>query len=387
MKALKPFDDASNHTVVALFDKAPKTGAYPIPYRVWNAKPNFSRAIPVNTSLVDVLKRVDISGKEAAPVENLGTPWAVLDKGRHKLLKALAGTCTWTDGRKGITADLNGVYFVPILQNNGTLIQIESQPNAGKKDIGAKRKAWIEPTLMYPLIKGAGDFEACYMKTSAPTYSEPLLYTFVPNTGISTADYRNCAQDINSPALNKTKAWFANFKKLLDERSTYRRQMKGAPNHAVYNVGDYTFQPWKVIWPEMSSTFYAAVASNANVPLMGNRPYVPDHKIYFAGFDDKEPAYFLCGLLNTSMVREWIQSHTVNIQVGNVFKHTKLPKFDPTSIAHLQLASIVEQAHAEHNAVKRAALLAQIELQGYAILAAWIFSLKKPAKKKAVKKV
>jgi len=386
MKALKPFDDASNHTVVALFDKAPKAGTYPIPYRVWNAKANFSRAIPVNTSLSDVLLRVDISGKEAAPVENLGTPWAVLDKGRHKLLKALAGTCTWTDGRKGITTDLNGVYFVPILRDNGTFIEIESQPNAGKKNIGSVQKAWIEPTLMYPLIKGAGDFEACYMKTSAPSYSEPLLYTFVPNSGISTADYRACTQEIATPALKRTKAWFANFKTLLDERSTYRRQMKGAPNHAVYNVGDYTFQPWKVIWPEMSSTFYAAVAGNANVPLMGSRPYVPDHKIYFAGFDDKEPAYFLCGLLNTGIVREWIQSHTVNIQVGNVFKHTKLPKYDASNSDHVHLASIVELAHAEHNAVKRNVLLAQIELVGDAILAAWIKSLKAPVKKKTIKK-
>ena len=80
--------------------------------------------------------------------------------------------------------------------------------------------------------------------------------------------------------------------------------MQGAPFFAIYNVGPYTFQPWKVIWPEMSSRFFAAVAGSAPIPGGGLRPYVPDHKIYFAAFDAPELAYYLCALLNAPMVRE-----------------------------------------------------------------------------------
>ncbi len=177
---------------------------------------------------------------------------------------------------------------------------------------------------------------------------------------------------MNCPDLAKTKAWFSGYKTLLNDRSTYRRQMKGAPFYAVYNVGDYTFQPWKVVWPEMSSRFYAAVAGSTEVPIAGKRPYVPDHKVYFAGFDEKEAAYFLCGLLNTPMVREWVESHIVSIQVGDIFKHMQLPEYDEGNVRHVALAMLVEKAHDEHDKVARAEVVSEIESDGAEIMKSWM---------------
>lgn len=372
MKALKPFNDAANHTVVAIFDKSKKPGKYPVPYRLWNSAPGFTRAIPPSLSLPAVMERVAITTKEAAPVDEKGSPWAVLTKGRFKILKALSGECTWVAGRKGITTDLNGVYFVNVLQDNGTLVQIRSRPEAGKKALGTVKTAWVEPKLLYPLVKGAGDFEPCYLRLNNPNRVDEKLYTFVPNIGIDKADYTASEIAMNSAHLAKTKAWFSTYRTLLVVRSTYRRQMKGAPFYGVYNVGYYTLQPWKVVWPEMSTSFYAAVAGSSTVPIMGSRPYVPDHKVYFTGFNNRQPAYFLCGLLNTPMVREWVESHTVSIQVGDVFKHMNLPKYDPKNAAHVSLSKLVEKSHSEHNAVKRALLVAKVENDGESVLAAWL---------------
>lgn len=374
MKALKPFADAANHTSVAVFDKTKKPGTYPVPYRLWYSAPGFTKAIPASSSLSAVMKRVSITVKEAAPVDGKGSPWAVLTKGRFNTLKALSGACTWVAGRKGITTDLNGVYFVPVIQDNGILVQICSRPDAGKKALGAVKTAWVEPTLLYPLVKGAGDFESCYLRLNNPSADDDVLYTFVPNIGIDKADYTASEIAMNGVPLKKTKAWFTAYKTLLEARSTYRRQMKGAPFYDVYNVGDYTFQPWKVVWPEMSTRFYAAVAGSSTVPVVGVRPYVPDHKVYFAGFDDKKPAHFLCGLLNTPMVREWVESHTVSIQMGDVFKHMNLPEYDATNTSHVALSKLVEKSHGEHNAVKRARLVAQVEKDGEVVLTTWISS-------------
>lgn len=184
MKALKPFEDATNHTVVAVFDKTTKRAAYPVPYRLWGAKGTNSRTIPVMLSLPDVLARVSIADREAVPVDGPGSPWAVLAKGRYGVLKTMAGACEWISGRKGITPDLNGVYFVPIINSNNNLVQVRSRPEAGKKDIGKAKTAWVENSLLYPLIKGAGDFEACYLRLGNPNWDEEKLYTFVPNRGI-----------------------------------------------------------------------------------------------------------------------------------------------------------------------------------------------------------
>ena len=372
MKALKPFEDATNHTVVAVFDKTRKPCAYPIPYRLWDSKASYSRSIPSRLSLSEVQARVAIENKEAAPVDGLGSPWAVLGKGRYTALQGIAGACEWVAGRKGITTDLNGVYFVPIINSKDNLVQVRSRPEAGKKDIGKAKTAWVEATLIYPLIKGAGDFEACYLRLDNPKRSDEDLYTFVPNRGIGNDDYEACGNEMNAAGLSKTKAWFSHYHVLLNARSTYRRQMKGAPFFAIYNVGDYTFLPWKVVWPEMSSRFYAAVAGSATVPGIGTRPYVPDHKVYFAAFDDKEPACFLCGLLNTPMVREWIESHNVSIQVGDVFKHMRLPEFNNERPEHVKLAKLVKKAHGEHDAAKRAMLIRKIEQDGEMILISWM---------------
>jgi len=378
MKALKPFDDASNHTVVAAFNKTTKPGTYPVPYRLWDSAPGSTKAIPVAMDLSSVMARVAITTKEAAPVDVAGSPWAVLTKGRYKALQALSGTCSWVAGRKGITTDLNGVFFVPVVNSNSKnkLVQVRSRPEAGKKDIGPAKTAWVETDLLYPLVKGAGDFEACYLRLNNPKRTEEDLYTFVPNRGIGNTDYVFSEAEMNGKELAKTKAWFSGYKTLLNDRSTYRRQMQGAPFYAVYNVGDYTFQPWKVVWPEMSSRFYAAVAGSAMVPIAGKRPYVPDHKVYFAGFDKKKPAYFLCGLLNTPMVREWVESHIVSIQVGDVFKHMRLPEYDETNVLHVALAALVEKAHSEHDETKRAAVVRKIESDGEVILKTWMLRRK-----------
>jgi hypothetical protein len=371
MKDLKPFEDATNHTVVAVFEKTKKAGSYPIPYRLWKSHKGESKAIPSALSLEDVMERVAVVPHEAVPVDGLGSPWSVLVQGRYQEIKALSGTCEWTAGRKGITPDLNGVYFVPIIKSNGSLVQIRSRPDAGKKNIGSAKTTWVEPTLLYPLIKGAGDFEACYLRLSNPDRDDETLYTFVPNRGINGDAYDESDAVMNLPSLAKTRAWFSNYKTLLNDRSTYRRQMKGAPYFAIYNVGDYTFDPWKVIWPEMSSRFYAAVPSNAAVPIVGERPYVPDHKVYFSSFAKKEPAYFLCGLLNSPTVREWIESHNISIQIGNIFKHTNLPKYNGENRLHVALATMVEKAHSEHGSAKRKVLVKKIEEAAEQILKVW----------------
>jgi hypothetical protein len=372
MKQLKPFDDASNHTTVAVFNKSKKPAKFPVRYRVWDNKEGFSRAIPVSSPLSAVKKRVAIANKEAAPADGEGSPWAILSNGRFKLLSKISGKCEWFSGRKGITTDLNGVYFVPVTQDNGKQVEICSRPEAGKKDIGVSRTSWVEPTLLYPLIKGAGDFEACYLRLDNPEYQEQKLYTFVPNKGIDKTDYVESENAMNAPALKRTKAWFNSYKTLLQSRSTYRRQMPGAPFYDVYNVGNYTFQPWKVIWPEMAKNFYAAVAGASTIPIVGSRPYVPDHKVYFVGFDRKRPAYFLCGLLNSPMVREWIESHTVSIQMGDVFKHMKLPQYIASDSDHTKLSRLVERSHSEHEKNKRIKIIIKIESLAEKIINKWI---------------
>ena len=98
------------------------------------------------------------------------------------------------------------------------------------------------------------------------------------------------------------------------------------------------------VWAEQGK-FGAAVVNTAPVPLGEARPFVPDHKLFFADFQEPEPAYYLCGLLNAPSVKEYIESHNISIQLGDVFKHLTLPPFDPAEARHQELSELARQTH------------------------------------------
>lgn len=357
LKLLKPFPKVANKTAIVRMRKVgSKTlTAYPVPYTVWEKSTGQSGSIPEHATKAAVLARVDQKQWEATPVSGGNSPWAVLPPGRFQDMANIQGESDWIAGRKGITTDLNGVYMVRILAENPKtgLVQVETRPEAGKTDIGPARKFWIEPSLLYPLLKGAADFSACHVHVSEQ------LYVLTPNKGINKSDY--AAADKALGQLPQTKKYFDHFKALLARRSTYRLRQKGAPSYVVYNAGSYTFAPYKVVWAELSTTFEAAVVTEADVPLIGKRPFVPDHKVYFADFTDEDEAYFVAGTLNSTLIQEYIESHTIQIQVSNIFKHLSIPKYDPTDKDHRKLVQATKDAHSAKSAKARQALLAEID--------------------------
>ncbi|WP_020176965.1 Eco57I restriction-modification methylase domain-containing protein [Methyloferula stellata] len=366
LRKLKPFAKVANRSAIMRLQKvaATKKPSYPIPYRIWEKAGSASAVIPESLLKNDVEKRVAIKNWEAIPVEGGNSPWAVLPKGRFKDMAKIQGRSDWIAGRKGVTTDLNGVYMVRIVDTDKAqnLFQIETRPEAGRTDIGPARKFWVEPDFLYPLIKGAGDFSACHL------HIEDDLYMFIPNKGIQQADYASAMAKMAT--LKLTEKYFKAFKTKLSTRATYKQRQPTAPYYVVYNSGAYTFAPYKVMWAEQSSTFEAVVVENTKMPLNGKRPYVPDHKVFFADFTDADTAYFVCGILNSALVREYVESHTIQIQVSNIFKHLSIPRFDPKNVGHRKVIELCRQAHAATTDTARKSLLADMDIKTEALLKA-----------------
>lgn len=341
LKLLKPFPKVANKTAIVRLRKvgSKQLTKYPVPYTVWEKAIGQGASLPENLTKTGVLARVNQKLWEATPVSGGNSPWAILPPGRFKDMEKLQGQSDWIAGRKGITADLNGVYMVRVIASNPAngLVQVETRPEAGKTDIGPARKFWIEPALLYPLLKGASDFSACHVHVKSE------LFVIVPNQGILKADY--LAAETTMASLPQTKKYLQHFKAMLERRSTYRLRQPKAPFYAVYNSGAYTFSPYKVVWAELSSTFEAAVFASGTVPLVGPRPYVPDHKVYFADFQNEAEAHFVCGVLNSTLVKEYVESHTIQIQVSNIFKHMSIPRYDPNNSDHVALSKASLKAH------------------------------------------
>ncbi|MBB6169925.1 PBP1b-binding outer membrane lipoprotein LpoB, partial [Chelatococcus composti] len=103
--------------------------------------------------------------------------------------------------------------------------------------------------------------------------------------------------------------------------------------------------------------FEAVVVTTGRVPLAGERPFVPDHKVYFADFDDENTSYFVCAMLNSAMVKEYIESHTIQIQVSNIFKHMSIPRFKAADARHTKIVDLCKKAHLAKNDASRAEIL------------------------------
>lgn len=377
MKDLKPFVDAANKTAIVMFTKqAGGVTSYPLDYRIWigkskfdsagnpmvgrSGKPQRLKAIDPRLACSDVLNLVDVIQMEANPVSDTmeGAPWAIMKPGHFAAYKTLFGPSTWVNGRKGITTDLNGVYFVNVLDSNAAAgtVKVRTRPHEGKTELGSPREFWVESESLYPLAKGAGDLHPCYF------LPECELYAFVPNKGINKADLDHAASSYNTQTNPKTFNFFKAYKSHLESRSTFKTRMKSAPFFAIYNVGDYTFAPFKVIWAEMTGDFAAAVVEMGTVPGYGKRVYVADHKLYFADFSEPEPAYFLCGLLHSEIVKEMIEAHNVSTNMGDIFKHVSLPSFNSKNTDHIKLAGIVKQAHGQHDGTVRTRTVGKVRL-------------------------
>ncbi|ELY5216199.1 N-6 DNA methylase [Vibrio cholerae] len=341
LKSLKPFPDAANKTVIVGFEKVQQqVDPYPVPYYIWNAKSGYKKALSENDTLDVISKGIVRNVMEANPVGEINSPWAVMGVGDFEKTSNIRGKSDWIAGRKGVTADLNSIYMVEILDvdHKRGLVLIETRPEAGKKDIGVAKKFWIEPELLYPMVKGAADFSAfCFN----PKHN---LYHLVPNKAITKQKLLD-AEDRLENDLPETFRYLEAYKDKLLDRSTYKARLNKYAFYHIYNVGEYSFAPYKVMWAEQSGTFKAAVCSSKDVPLVGSRPYVPDHKVYFVECYSKEMAHYICGLLNCELVKNYIESHTISIQVSNVFKHLRLPKFDMNCSDSLRLSSLSERLH------------------------------------------
>lgn len=368
LKALKPFPDAANKTVIFVAQKGEERPTYPVDYVVWESIPGASKTIPEHATKQEVLGRTMREENEANPVHGVASPWAILPPGEFETCHKLIGGCTWTEGRKGITCDLNGVYFVDVVSvsRDGSRVRVETRPEAGRTNIGPKQKFWIEPELLYPVIKGAADLGPCCFN---PRHE---LYAIVPNKGI-TSPFLTQAQNTVENSNPRLFAYFRHFEQQLRNRSTYKTRMPTAPYYAIYNVGEYTFAPWKVVWPEQpgNNGLPVAVVNTRTLPGVGERVVIPDHKIYFAEFEDSTKAFFLCGLLTCGVVQRFIMSFHIMLQVGDIFKHLRLPEFNPEDERHLQLVELVRTAHLEQNPHRKQAVLEQISCLGNVIIERW----------------
>ena len=359
---VKPFRRLTNKPAVFVWKHGIPT-SYPVDYKVW--KKVGQNPIPEDASLNQVGGLIQATDMKAIPLPP-DRRWSILLPQHMTLVPRLRGGSTAWRGRKGITTDLNAAYFVEIvgLGASSGLVKIRTRPDSGRKPVPLLDRD-VDGALVYPLLKGAREFGAF-------SYTPYNLVAIIPNQVItsipSEASFRR--------RYRATYGYFRRINRVKDNdgvpllvgRSTWRKRMEpmGAPFYAIYNVGSYTFAPYKVVWAEMAGSIAAAVVGSETLPhSLGTKPIVPDHKVYFVSTKDENEAHFLCAMLNSEPVRIFVNSFTIKIQVGTIFRHLKLPPYNAGNIRHQNLVKLSKQAHASGINPTRQA---QIDAEAWAVV-------------------
>ncbi len=310
-KAVAPFDGVSVHPVLLLLEAGSGGTQWPVPYRVLGR----------DGAAREVL---------AAPVPGTADgPWLKGSAGHHALWRRLfdAGAPAAYRARKGVTTDRNGIYFVSATNAGDGLVRIRNHPELGRSPELPRLEAEIEPTHLFPLLRGRG-------LTPFHIAPDPDLRVIIPQRGMH--------GDPDLPATcPRTFAWFQPFEAELRRRASFRRYQARQPYWSSWSTGPYSFAPWKVLWREISSRFAAAYLGPVEDPLLGATVAVPDHKLYFVPVSNEDEAAYLTGLLNAPIISEAITSYAAALGLGTgVVETLRLPSYDPANAGHREVSAL-----------------------------------------------
>ncbi|MBM3302021.1 MAG: SAM-dependent DNA methyltransferase, partial [Deltaproteobacteria bacterium] len=119
---------------------------------------------------------------------------------------------------------------------------------------------------------------------------------------------------------------------------------ESAPFYSIFDVGEYTFAPYKVVWPNIASELACVVVSGHE-----GKTVVPQHIITLVATENAEEAHFVCALLNSAPVNFTVQSYSQkggkSFGTPHVLENVRIPRYDPANSTHRRLAALSQQAH------------------------------------------
>lgn len=335
MTEIKPFEGAANRTAILIMDKGRKM-EYPLrSYALWY-KPSGGSTVPEDITLDELSrdKLVTFRVFIAKPIDSKDETTAWITGKEHALhavekiigqsdYQANAGVCTW----------LNGVYWLEILNKRQDGILVVRNITEGTKIRVDNIQAAIEPNLIYPLLNG---------RDVVRWQASPRIYTLMVQDPDRRRGYDENWLQIQYPL---TYAYLKYFENELRKRSGYKRYFRDTdPFYSVFNVGNYTFAPYKVVWARIANSLACAVVSEID-----GKCVIPQNIVTLVATDNRDEAHYICAMLNSSMCNYALQSYSQkggkSFGTPQVLENLKVPAFIANDQVHQKLALLSQQAH------------------------------------------
>jgi len=338
---LYPFEGAVNRTSMLVI-KEGKT-KFPIPCVMWS-NPR-SKGMDMEATLEEVKKTTRQFDMILTPIKEgkAETPWMEITSKSKKAIDVIVGESPWYKAFEGINTALNAVYWIDILSKQPNGLLITNPPLPGQKKKVKQVKQVVEKNWVYPLIRGR-DVKKWYV---VGEYG----WIIVPHDSKTGKPLNENEIKIKYP---KTYGYFLSFKNDLEKRSIHKLWGKNNPFYSVYDIGDYTFYPYKVVWKRIAGAITGKAVSFVSTViepiedkyLEGLKPIVLNDSLILIPFDDEKEAYYVSGVLNSSPVLFTIASYTYELRMEtHITRYIKIPPFDSQNPLHQKLSKLSKKAH------------------------------------------
>lgn len=330
LSTLQPFEGATNRTATFAVGKTRAAFEYPITYVAW------FKADIGEVSQDDTLRQAKSKTRRqtlaAEPIDanDRYSPWLTARRETVHALNKVRGRSDY-NARKGVYCPTNGVYWIVDARPVGKAkFLITNLADTGKKRVQQVTQS-VEREFVHPLVRGKDVSRwswASELKIILPqdptdpakALPEHELKKHFPETF---SYFKRYEADLRSCAL---------LKQFFDPKTD--------PFYSSYNVGDYTFKSYKVVWKEISSEVQAAVIDSEAFTV------IPDHKLVMVGFESLDAAHFLCSMINASPIRVLVRAYAVQTSIsGHVCEYACLPTYSPSAPSHGALVSLSKACH------------------------------------------
>ena len=332
---LYPFEGATNRTSMISIEKG--RTKFTIPCTMWsNPK---SVGIPQEVDLKTVYNTTRRTDMILAPLEVRDPmhPWMITSEAGYEVLKKITSYSVYKSHAGSYTA-LSAAYWVNVLSREPNGILIENSVILGKKKV-KKFKACIKPDLVYPLVRG---------REVDKWYFSGISYIIVPH------DERTgnpVAEGTMKVDYNKTYSYLHKFRVDLEKRPIHKLWGKGKPFYTIYDLGSYSFFPYKVVWKDITGKIsgkqeiIASVIAPYKDRFLGTKTPIIDNTLLGIHVRNLDEAHYLCSILNSSLVRAFVSSYTHLHVRPYVIEKLNLTRYDTNNPLHRRLSEHSKKAH------------------------------------------
>lgn len=330
LSKLRIFKGASTRSVVLTLQKGATT-TYPVAYSIWR---NHSR-LRDQDSLQKASAKITRHDLLAEPIGGRGSPLATASRGALDALHRFRGQAHYQAHAGVYTGGANAVYWLQVLEDDGKLARVRNLTAGAKRPV-PQREAFIESDLIFPLLRSG----------------EVTRWHSAPGAAILMVQDVETRQGYDPDWLREhypyTYDWLLSFEDMLRKRAAFRRYFgEHAPFYSMFDVGSYSFAPYKVIWQGMGANSMAAAVQQpvAGKPVMSNQAVQP-----FIATQSSDEAHYLAACLNNPLFGFAVLCHS---QAGGksfaqpgTLQHLYIPRYEATNPQHQRMVALSQQAHA-----------------------------------------